>query len=113
MASEDLENVEVETGDGQVYDLSPVLEWKVANPLKACFAISNYESSLKNAVRAMVVLTANRHTGRLDLQQLTAECTDQVRRIGGDFGCRCRTLTLNSAARPWTIHELRHSRGDA
>jgi len=107
--SEDLENIEAETQDGLVYDVSPVLQWKVQNPLKAAFIVSNYEESLKNEVRAVVLKWINAHEGLIDVTAMSEECSVLARQIGADWGCFIRSVSFNSCARPWEIKELQHS----
>jgi hypothetical protein len=108
LESEDLDNIEVETADGIVYDISPVLTWKVSNPLKATFDVSNYEESLHNRVRAIIVSWANRQNGRINVEQMERECTELVRKIGSEWGCFAQGVTFNSCARPWDVTELHH-----
>lgn len=106
--SEDLENVEAETADGVVYMISPVLTWKVFNPIKAAFAVQNYEDSLKNAIRAVVVEWVNLQHGRIDVRRMSEECTAVIKSMGKDWGCSAKLITFNSCAPPWSAHELRH-----
>jgi len=110
--SDDLENVEVETADGIVYDVSPVLTWRVSNVIKATFDVSNYENSLKNDVRAAVVAWANRQDGRLNVGKMSEECTKLAKPLGSEWGCRVQKVTINSCARPWQTYELQHRVAD-
>jgi len=107
--SDDLDNIEAETKDGLVYDISPVLQWKVSNPIKAAFEVSDYENSLKNEARAIVLKWVNGREGLIDVTVMSAECTELVKKIGSDWGCFVRSMTFNSCARPWEIKELQHS----
>lgn len=109
--SEDLENIDAETHDGLKYQISPVLTWKVWNPLKACFAISNYESSLKNEVRAVIVRWVNAQTGRLDVQRMERECSAKVQEIDNDWGCKAQRVSFNSCSQPWQHQEIVHRLG--
>ena len=109
--SEDLDNVACQTADGEVYDLSPALTWAVnkRSTLKACFDVSNYENSNKNAVRAIIVEYVNERRGLLDLKDLNEECSRRAARVGADWGCVNKRVACNSANRNWSISEMRHS----
>jgi len=69
-ASDDLANIECETADGEVYDISPVIEWKVFNPVKAATEVMDYEDSLANRVRSIIVAWVSKQHGRISVQRL-------------------------------------------
>jgi regulator of protease activity HflC (stomatin/prohibitin superfamily) len=111
--SQDLENVEVETRSGKVYDLSPVLIWKGVNAIRAVTEVDDYEMSLKNAVRAACLRWANAQADTLLIEELEA-ASDRILKTSGGFnvgtewGCYAKAVTANSCAPPWQVQELRH-----
>lgn len=108
LESEDLLDLKAETKDGTVYELSPVLTWKVANTTKACFDVSNYEESLKNAVRSIIVRWVNSWEGPLNVTVMEKEVSALVRAMGAEWGCFTKGLSFNSCSCAWQRYELMH-----
>lgn len=102
----DLENIEVETADGVVYDISLVLEERVFNTVRALVEVELHYNGLIAAVQALVVRWANNKTGRLRVDDLLMECGPAIRDLGPDWGHKVRGIEVNSIAPPWERKEI-------
>jgi hypothetical protein len=107
--SEDLDNVQFETLDGTVYNVSPVLTWKSSNPMKSAFSASNYERSNKNAALAKIVAWGNKQSGTIDVDEMSRETTKLVKEVGSEWGCRNKEVTFNYCAPTWSEQVIRHT----
>ena len=73
-----------------------------------CFDVSNYEESLKNAVRSIIVRWVNSWEGPLNVTVMEKEVSALVRAMGAEWGCFTKGLSFNSCSCAWQRYELMH-----